>query len=353
MVIYESNFKYSTPDKICEWISCEFLLLLTLLQPLLEVNQPPYTLINVNLEHNSNIDTISRIGMDERNSKQINFNIHQEELMFLSLLLLNKRIKASTLRIRLPKVGLSDDTKHIKHSLRNIYKQLTPDNIPVGRANKLHNSEKFQNNSINSNSYPPADTTENPINTTSNTLDNINATTSVRISEEHVVPYNIIVDRRNKYHKRLWQSMKRRDLLSFERLIKEFRNSGIEFNCTSYTLIFNGFLMFYKKQSLQQLRAVSPLRCLVHRYTISGSFSYLHNGIHPALIRFLSVFSTINYFSLEINVRLLGNGPPQLYTAHSQLALHHSFLMARLLSHEYQILISYPCTNLPKFMKKL
>ncbi|EAN33863.2 hypothetical protein TpMuguga_01g00625 [Theileria parva strain Muguga] len=49
------------------------------LAPLLEVNQPPYTLINVNLEHNSNIDSISRMGVDERNSKQINFNIYQEE----------------------------------------------------------------------------------------------------------------------------------------------------------------------------------------------------------------------------------------------------------------------------------
>uniref|UniRef100_A0A3B0MFJ4 Uncharacterized protein n=1 Tax=Theileria annulata TaxID=5874 RepID=A0A3B0MFJ4_THEAN len=331
MVIYESNFKYSTPDKIREWISCEFLLLLTLLQPLLEVNQPPYTLINVNLEHNSNIDTISRTSLLTillTNSKQINFNIHQEELMFLSLLLLNKRIKASTLRIRLPKVGLSDDTKHIKHSLRNIYKQLTPDNTPVGRANKLHNNEKFQNNSINSKSYPPADTTENPINTTSNSLDNLNTSSSVRISEEHIVPDNIIVDRRNN-------------------------NSGIEFNSTSYTLIFNGFLMFYKKQSLQQLREVSPLRCLLIPYGGTSSIEMKSNGIHPALIRFLSVFSTINYFSLEINVHLLGNGPPQLYTAHSQLALHHSFLMARLLSHAHQILISYSCTNLGNFMKKL
>eukprot|EP00375_Theileria_parva_P003465 XP_766147.1 hypothetical protein [Theileria parva strain Muguga] len=170
--------------------------------------------------------------------------------MFLSVILRSKRIRPSTLRVRLPKVGLSDDSKHIKQSLHNIYKQLIPSNTTPQNAKIPNNVENSQNSKIISKSGPTSDNSE-----ANNTLENATTThltnttgTSIKLNND--VGMNIIIDRRNKYHKRLWQSMKRRDLLYFERLVKEFRNS-------------------------ERLREVFPLRCLLPpTYLIIYTYSY-------------------------------------------------------------------------------
>lgn len=140
-------------------------------------------------------------------------------------------IKPSGLTIRLPKVGVLDDSRNVDVSLKSIRKELgirkSGKNAPDSEARDMSAEVKCRVESAK-------------------------------------------VNLKNRLHRNVWLSMKRRDKPQFEEMEKQLRSSNVELDGVSYTLLIHGHLLFSGLRSecqslLQEMK---------------------HCGVHPSLIRF-------------------------------------------------------------------
>ncbi|KAK2197617.1 Tetratricopeptide-like helical domain superfamily [Babesia duncani] len=77
-----------------------------------------------------------------------------------------------------------------------------------------------------------------------------------------------ILDLKNKLHKRLWVTIKRRDHIGFDRVQQQLRNSGIKLDSVTYTLLHGGAMA---------LQAPSKALDILNEMKVAQ--------VHPTLVR--------------------------------------------------------------------
>lgn len=100
-----------------------------------------------------------------------------------------------------------------------------------------------------------------------------------------------LVDLKNTLHRDIWNCIKRNDRRSFEELSRRISSSNIRLDGVSYTLLVHGTLLFSQ--------GVGNCTTLLREME--------HAGIHPSLIRFNAVCSSVD---------------PRLLTRYRELLLH-------------------------------
>ncbi|BAM39113.1 conserved hypothetical protein [Theileria orientalis strain Shintoku] len=204
--------------------------------------------------------------------------------MFRRCLLLFS-LRPSTLRVRVPRVGLCDDSRNVNKALKSIRKQLGP----LRRLDGRPSGDSSRDTSENSSMHTPNSETDLDGNCTLATLPDSTCTTTIASTNHSNIPdtastahrantsdraLRLAINSRNRYHRNLWIAMKKRDSLSFDRTCQQLRNSGLGLDAVSYALMINGTLMFSKSSDMDQaLGMVEEMK---------------EAGIHPSFIRFLS-----------------------------------------------------------------
>ncbi|UKJ88051.2 hypothetical protein MACJ_000494 [Theileria orientalis] len=266
------------------------------LAPLLEVNRPPYSLVNVNLERDSHVDSVSELSSNEKNSRKIEFMTRMQfrrensDSKFLKLDKDQHQNYMSTPHT-LPTpifapVGLCDDSRNVNKALKSIRKQLGPprrlDNGPYKDSSKdtPETSSPYTSKGDGDSAGSSAIIYDgNSACASSSTIANHSSVPNTDLTAQGAntsdSALRFQINSRNRYHKSLWIAMKKRDSLSFDRTCQQLRNSGLGLDAVSYTLMINGTLMFSKSSDMDQaLGMVEEMK---------------EAGIHPCFIRFLSV----------------------------------------------------------------
>ncbi|CDR94822.1 hypothetical protein BBBOND_0111200 [Babesia bigemina] len=245
------------------------------LEPLLESNEPPYTLINFALEEdprvdqrysekqrlvrltclNKHVQNSRRTRLDtqfsrrrewldtqfehlrrkQRQNKEGKWNqvSHTQRIMHWARCLL-AAIRPSGLAVRLPRTGIADDTRNVNKALKSIRKEL-------GVSQMRETKPK-----------PPKPSDDGDSASIGNKLD--------------VARLNL----KNKLHRSIWLAMKRRDKPQFTQLEKQIRATDVELDGVSYTLLVHATLLFHGPGD-EAMALIQEMR---------------ERGVHPSLIRF-------------------------------------------------------------------
>ncbi|KAK1936063.1 hypothetical protein X943_001234 [Babesia divergens] len=273
----------SDSAEVCCFLTPGYAIEMSCLVPLLETNSPPYTLVNFALEVDPRIDQIggnqnARIRLNtqfvgrqcyafisaqsqrrkwldaqfdnlSRKQKQIIKGVFSCTMITWSRRML-ATIKPSGLTIRLPKVGVLDDSRNVDVSLKSIRKELgirkSGKNAPDSEATDMSAEVKYRVESAK-------------------------------------------VNLKNRLHRNIWLSMKRRDKPQFEEMEKQLRSSNVELDGVSYTLLIHAHLLFSGLRSecqslLQEMK---------------------HCGVHPSLIRFNAVGDNCSPFMINLMQRII------------------------------------------------